>query len=154
MDFEIVNLNKSHIDGIVKLEQTCFSSPWTREGIEEELSNPQAHFLAAESGEVLGYIGVQEIAGEAYITNIAVLPQYRRNGIAEALLNAAAGGAKERGCAFITLEVRVSNLPAIALYEKCGFEPAGRRKNFYANPAEDALIYTKFFEVQNENTCN
>jgi len=143
MGFEIVNLNKSHIDGVVKLEETCFASPWTREGIEEELSNPQAHFLIAEGGGVLGYIGVQEIAGEAYITNIAVLPGFRRKGIAGALLNAAAGGAQERGCEFITLEVRVSNSPAIALYEKCGFEPAGRRKNFYTNPAEDALIYTK-----------
>ncbi len=143
MDFRIVKMDKSHIDGIVKLEETCFASPWTREGIEEELSNSQAHFLAAESGGVLGYIGVQEIAGEAYITNIAVLPGYRRRGIAEALLNAAARGAEERGCEFITLEVRVSNSPATALYEKCGFVKAGTRKSFYTNPAEDALIYTK-----------
>lgn len=146
MNYTITQMNSDSIDGIVRLESECFSSPWTREGIEEELSNPSSHFLTALCGsEVSGYIGVQEICGEAYITNVAVLPEYRRAGIGRALVEAAAKGAKERNCSFITLEVRESNLPAISLYESLGFEPVGKRKNFYSNPAEDAILYTLFF---------
>ena len=145
MDYKIVPATREHIDGIVKIENACFSAPWTRENIAGELANENARFLAAECGETIGYIGVHEIAGEAYISNIAVLSAYRGKGAGEALLTRASDDARERGCAFITLEVRGSNTAAIALYEKCGFEKAGVRKNFYSNPAEDAIIYTKYF---------
>lgn len=146
MNYTVTEMSAEHIDGIVNIENKCFSSPWTYEGIKEELYNENSHFLVALSeSDSVGYIGVQEICGEAYITNIAVLPEYRRMGIAECLLTSAVDGAKKRKCEFITLEVRESNLPAICLYEKNGLLPVGKRKAFYSNPKEDGLIYTLRF---------
>ena len=145
MNYKIVPMTEAHIDEAVKAEEICFSVPLTKEGFERELKNENSHYLVAAGEKVLGYIGVHEIAGEAYIHNIAVLPEYRRAGIGRAMLESACDGARERGCEFITLEVRQSNAPAIALYEKCGFAKAGVRKNFYSKPAEDGVIYTKYF---------
>lgn len=147
MKYIITEMKAEHVDDIVQIENICFSSPWTREGIEEELSNPNAHFLAAVTEDgVCGYIGVQEVFSEAYITNIAVLPQYRKNGIGKALMLSAADGAMNRNCEFLTLEVRESNSAAIRLYESLGFELMGKRKDFYTNPNEDGLIYTLYFK--------
>lgn len=145
MSFEIVEMKAEHIPEIARLEIECFSSPWSENALAEELENKNSHFLAAVSDKLLGYIGVQEICGEAYIANIAVLGEHRKSGIGRALLKAACEGAKERKCEFITLEVRESNLAAIGLYESEGFEKAGIRKNFYSDPTENGLIYTKYF---------
>lgn len=145
MNFEIVKMNAEHIPEIARLEAECFSQPWSENALSEELKNENSHFLAAVSDGVLGYIGVQEICGEAYITNVAVFSEYRKEGIGRKLLNEACSGAKERGCEFITLEVRESNSAAIALYESEGFEKAGVRKNFYSSPTENGIIYTKNF---------
>lgn len=145
MNFEIVGMKKEHVAEAARLEIVCFSSPWSENALAEELKNENSHFLAAVSHELLGYIGVQEICGEAYITNVAVFPEFRKSGIGRALLNAAVIGAKSRGCEFITLEVRESNIPAIMLYESEEFEKVGVRKNFYSSPTENGLIYTKYF---------
>lgn len=145
MNFEIVKMRAEHIPEIARLEAECFSQPWSENALSEELKNENSHFLAAVSDRVLGYIGVQEICGEAYITNVAVFGEYRKEGIGRKLLNEACNGAKERGCEFITLEVRESNSAAIALYESEGFEKAGVRKNFYSSPTENGVIYTKYF---------
>ncbi len=145
MDITINKMTADDVPAVADIEKACFASPWTYEGILEEVDNPSSFFLVARSDRVAGYIGVQEIAGEAYITNIAVLPAYRGQGIGGKLLRAAAEGAKKRGCAFITLEVRESNKAAIRLYEKNGFSVAGMRKNFYSSPAENAVLYTLFF---------
>ncbi len=143
MQMQIVPMRENHLDAVAALETVCFAAPWTREGLAEELSNPQAHFLVAEEdGVVAGYIGVQEICGEGYVTNVAVLPQFRRRGIGERLVREAVDGAHGRGCDFLSLEVRVSNEAAIRLYERLGFHREGKRKNFYRDPAEDAYIYT------------
>ena len=140
-------MRENHLDAVAVLETVCFAAPWTREGLAEELRNPQAHFLVAErDGETAGYIGVQEICGEGYVTNVAVLPQYRRKGIGERLVREAVRGAKLRGCDFLSLEVRVGNEAAIRLYERLGFQRQGRRKAFYRDPTEDALIYTIFLK--------
>lgn len=142
-------MGECHLTAVAELETVCFAAPWTREGLTEELQNPQAHFLVAEAdGKTAGYIGVQEICGEGYVTNVAVLPEYRRKGIGERLLREAVRGARERGCDFLSLEVRVGNDPAIRLYEKLGFRVQGRRKNFYRDPAEDAYIYTIFLKEE------
>ena len=146
MNFEIVEMKSEHIPEIARLEIVCFSQPWSENALAEELKNENSHFLAAVSDRLLGYIGVQEICGEAYITNVAVFAEYRKSGIGRALLKAAYSGAQMRNCEFITLEVRESNLAAIALYESEGFEKAGIRKNFYSLPAENGVIYTKFFK--------
>ena len=143
---EIVPMSDEHIGGIAGLERLCFSAPWTEDGIREELSNSNSHFLAAVfDKKVLGYVGVQEICGEAYVANVAVHPEYRRMHLGERLISAAADGARERECEFISLEVRKSNAAAIALYEKQGYNVAGERKNFYSDPPEDGLIMTKVF---------
>ena len=145
MNFEIVKMTAEHIPEIARLETECFSQPWSEKSLAEEIKNENSRFLVAVCEKVLGYIGVQEICGEAYITNIAVFGEYRKEGIGRTLLKAACGGAKERGCEFITLEVRESNSAAIALYESEGFEKAGIRKNFYSAPTENGIIYTKYF---------
>ncbi len=142
----IENMKAEHIPQIALLEKECFSSPWSENALSEELENPNSYFLAAtENGEVCGYIGVQEICGEAYITNIAVFENQRSRGIGRALLRKACEDAKSRNCEFITLEVRKSNEKAISLYLSEGFELAGIRKNFYSDPTEDGIIYTKYF---------
>ncbi len=144
MGIEIKRMSAEHISDIARLENECFSEPWSENALTEELSNDNSYFLVAVSDGVVGYIGVQEICGEAYITNIAVFPRCRKAGIGRALLEAAIDGAKSRECEFITLEVRESNLPAIALYESEKFEKAGVRKNFYSFPTENGIIYTKY----------
>jgi ribosomal-protein-alanine N-acetyltransferase len=147
MNFEIVKMVSDHIAEIAQLEIVCFSSPWSEKSLSDELENENSHFLVAVSDVVLGYIGVQEICGEAYITNIAVFGEYRKSGVGRSLLKSACDGAKSRGCEFITLEVRESNAPAISLYESEGFERVGIRKNFYSSPIENAVLFTKYFEV-------
>lgn len=145
MNFTLGNMAEKHIAQIAELEVQCFSQPWSANALAEELNNENSHFLVALADEVAGYIGVQEICGEAYITNVAVFENYRKKGIGRELIRAACDGAKGRGCEFITLEVRQSNAAAIALYESEGFEVAGIRKNFYSNPTENGVIYTKYF---------
>ena len=145
MNYTIIPMDKSHISDIANIEKICFASPWTEDGIAEELENPLAHFLVAVGDSVMGYIGVHEICGEGSITNVAVLPNFRCNGIGKALVSAAINGAKERNCEFITLEVRKSNFPAISLYSSLEFEQVGLRKNFYSSPNEDAVLMTKTF---------
>lgn len=145
MKFTLKEMSAEHIPQIAQLEKECFSEPWSENALAEELKNENSHFLVAESDRVMGYIGVQEICGEAYITNVAVLKEFRKAGIGRALLRAACDGAKSRNCEFITLEVRESNAYAISLYESEGFEKAGVRKNFYSSPTENGIIYTKYF---------
>ena len=97
-EIETVPMSEEYIGGVAALERECFSHPWSEASLREELDNSQAHFLcAAADGRVVGYIGVQEIAGEAYITNVAVSEEFRRRRIAERLLNEAERGARERG---------------------------------------------------------
>lgn len=131
-----------HIAQVAAIERACFSHPWSEDGLREELG--RGLFLVAEdgSGAAIGYVGCQTVLDEGYITNVAVLPAYRRRGVAEGLLRALA----QRGSAlaFITLEVRRSNAPAIALYEKMGYQAAGMRPNFYSDPTEDALLMTRY----------
>ena len=144
---DIAPMCEEHIPQIAELEKVSFSVPWSEDGLRSELANDTAHFLVAScENKVLGYIGVHEICGEAYITNVAVLPEYRRLGIGETLIDAATNGAKERNCDFISLEVRISNVPAIELYKKEGYNIVGQRKNFYSNPTEDAYIMTRYLK--------
>lgn len=135
-----------HIAGIAALERACFHAPWSENALREELGNQSNLFFAAiQEGEVIGYLGCQTVLDEGYITNVAVAPNHRRKGIASALLAALQRGAIEKKLSFLTLEVRVSNEPAIALYEGFGYVPVGKRKNFYTDPAEDALLMTCYF---------
>ena len=150
MSVKIVPMTADHLEELEKLERICFSRPWSRKMLAEELENPCAAFLVAEdsvSGRVLGYAGLMVVADEGYITNVAVFPEYRRQGIAAQILQVFVQFAEANRLAFLTLEVRPSNAAAIALYQGFGFEEVGRRKNYYDLPKEDALILTKYFET-------
>ena len=134
-----------HIPQIAALERLCFSEPWSEKSLSEEIENPAAYFIAAvENGAVLGYAGMHTVLGESYVDNIAVLPAHRGRGIGRALTAALVGHARAGG-AFITLEVRASNVPAVSLYASLGFEKAGVGRDFYKAAREDALIFTLYF---------
>lgn len=134
---------KDNINDIAKIERACFSTPWSEKSIEESLNNPSSHFYVAYiNDEVAGYMGVQIFSGEGYVTNVATLPEFRRNGIAKALI----ARALENNMEFLTLEVRESNAPAIKLYEGFGFKVVGKRPRFYREPTEDAILMTKFLK--------
>ena len=128
---------------ILRIEQACFSTPWTEQGIRESIENENTHlYLALVDGKTAGYMGVQIFSGEGYVTNVATLPAYRRQGVAKALIERVLRNEMD----FLTLEVRESNAPAIALYESLGFARVGVRPHFYRNPDENALLMTKYKE--------
>ncbi len=142
---EIINMNEQHIGAVARLERDCFSQPWSERVLEAELKNPNALFLAAIEDEALiGYAGIHRVLDEGYIANIAVDSRFRRDGVATALLSGLFAFARENRLGFLTLEVRGGNEPAIAFYRKMGFGEVGRRRNYYANPTEDAILMTAF----------
>ena len=139
----VTEMQEKHLPALAELEKQCFHAPWSENMLREELGG--GIFLVAEQdGQVQGYVGCQTVLDEGYITNVAVFPDCRRRGIAEALLHELLRRAEEKGLAFVTLEVRASNAPAIALYEKLGFAPVGVRKNYYSAPVEDGVLMTKY----------
>ena len=141
-------MKSEHIAQVAALEKICFSDPWSEKSVASELDNALAFWLVAAEGEtVAGYIGSQTVMDETDMMNVAVHPDFRRQGIAAALVNALVENLKKMGSHCLTLEVRASNAPAIALYEKLGFAEIGRRKNYYRNPQEDALILRKEWEI-------
>lgn len=143
----IVPMNADHLDEVAELERICFSAPWSRNMLAEELDNALSAFLVALDGDgkVVGYAGVQVILDEGYITNVAVRPEWRRRGVAGKLLQVFLDFAQANHLAFLTLEVRESNYGAIALYGSRGFRSVGRRRNYYEHPREDAVIMTRAF---------
>ncbi|MGN1457015.1 MAG: ribosomal protein S18-alanine N-acetyltransferase [Acutalibacteraceae bacterium] len=142
----ITPMERKHLDSLVELEKICFSQPWSYKSLEEELTNDTAYFyVALKDDEVVGYIGLYIVCESCFITNVAVFPQYRNQGIATALIRRAFLAATSHGTDFISLEVRKSNTKAISLYETLQFEEMGVRKNYYRNPPEDALIMTRLF---------
>lgn len=142
----VVSIEREHIKPIAELEEICFSTPWSAEAVLDAFKNGTKFFVAVKNKRVIGYIGISCILDEGYITNIAVLPQYRNKGVGTALLNRVFSLARDLALSFISLEVRESNQGAISLYKKLGFKQEGKRKSFYTNPKEDALIMTKRFE--------
>ena len=143
----IEKMNATHVPQIAELEKLCFSDPWSEKSIETELSCRLSVWLVALEGEqVVGYVGSQTVIDESDMMNIAVHPDFRRRGIAEALVAELEAALRQRGSRALTLEVRDSNASAIALYEKLGFAQVGLRKNYYRNPKEDARILRKEWE--------
>lgn len=143
---QIVPISESDAKELAELDRQCFSVPWSEKSFADESKNNIAvYFVAKIDGKIAGYAGFWHVADEGDITNIAVLPEYRRQGIASKLLEQLVLEAKERKLELLTLEVRESNASAIALYERFGFEKIGQRKRFYTNPEEDALIMTLYF---------
>lgn len=140
-EHSVIDAELRHVFEIASLEKETFSEPWSEKSLTDTLTGNNSLFLVCEkSGEVAGYVGCYVVCDEAAITNVAVSSKFRRLGIADALITALKGRAKEKGCSVITLEVRVSNSPAILLYEKHGFKTVGTRRGFYTNPREDAYV--------------
>ena len=142
MEFSIVTMTDTHLDQIEALEKLCFSDPWSRKTLEDMVANESAVNLAAvdPAGLVLGYVSLYTVLDEGYINNVAVRPEARRQGVATALLREL----RRRGekLAFLTLEVRESNHGARSLYANLGYREAGRRRDYYFHPKEDAIIMT------------
>ena len=137
-------MSEVHVASVAELENLCFSDPWSINSVASELKNPLSLWLVAMEGERLaGYIGSQSVLGESDMMNVAVHPDFRRRGIAEALVLELARALKEKGNHSLSLEVRQTNEPAKKLYEKLGFEQVGLRPNYYRNPREAALILKK-----------
>ena len=143
----LTQMNAAHVSQVAELERICFADPWSEKSVASELDNKWALWLVALDGDtVVGYIGSQTAVDETDVMNVAVHPDHRRQGIAEALIEKLVLELKERGSHALMLEVRDSNAPAIALYEKLGFQQVGLRKNYYHNPKEHARILRKEWE--------
>lgn len=136
---------------LAAIEKACFAHPWSETALREETDNPAACFVVAErEGEPVGYAGMHMAGDEGFLDNVAVSPACRRCGVASALLDALIAAGREQSLARLTLEVRPSNTPALALYEKKGFTRDGIRPGFYRDPAEDAAIYSYYYAKENQ----
>ncbi len=145
---EYILMTGAHVEQVAAMEKLCFSMPWSERAIESELSNPLSLWVVAADGDtVAGYVGSQSVMGEADMMNLAVLPAYRRSGVGETLVRELICRLQKQQVGCLTLEVRASNVGAIELYQKLGFEQVGRRPNYYLDPKEDALILRKEWEV-------
>ena len=147
MDWRITDAEEWMLPQLEELEKLCFSLPWTIEQLRSQLPDEHHIFLTALEGEhLLGYVGMMYVLDEGYISNVAVAPEARREGIGDALIEELMRRAELLGLAFVTLEVRQSNAPAASLYEKHGFTTVGKRKNYYDLPREDAVLMTYYRE--------
>ena len=145
---QIRKMTEADLDQVAELASLVFSAPWSRQGFADALPAENACFLVAEkSGEVAGYCGVYLAADEAEIINVAVKPEFQRQHIADRLMEAMLEEGKRRGICRFFLEVRVSNLAAIGLYEKYGFKKQGIRKDFYKEIHEDAYVMNRIEET-------
>ena len=147
MPVQIRDARRDDLPELEYLESKCFSLPWTLEQIESQLPDDQHIFLVADDGsKIIGYVGMMYVLDEGYISNVAVAPDARRCGVGSSLIDELLSLAAELSLAFVTLEVRESNAPAISLYERKGFQKIGRRNKYYDLPTEDAILMTKFLK--------
>ena len=139
--FHLERLSLHHLTAAAELEAKCFSQPWSASAL-EILTRDGGFGIAAmdRNGKLIGYGGMLTVLDEGQITNVAVSPDFRRQGVGKAIMRALTEEAKQRGISLISLEVRVSNLAAQKLYLGLGFTEAGIRKRFYAHPVEDASV--------------
>jgi ribosomal-protein-alanine N-acetyltransferase len=138
---KIKQMTRQDCEKVLQVEEACFSVPWSKKSFEDSFSYSGNHYLVAwEEEKLVGFIGLMAVGEEADITNVAVLPAYRRQGIGARLVGAMLDLAKSEKIQKIMLEVRASNEAAIALYKKYGFQFLCKRKNYYQKPTEDADI--------------
>lgn len=144
-DVEVVKMTAEHVDDIMVIEKLSFTIPWSRDAFIEEVTNNKfARYLCAKiNDKVIGYAGFWKVCDEGHITNIAVHPEFRNNKVGSILMERLLEMAKKEGVSAVTLEVRISNIPAQNLYKKYGFKVMGIRKGYYADNGEDALIMWK-----------
>ena len=143
-NFVIRQMTEEDVPEIARLEKRCFTVPWSEKSFHDEIKNKLAVYLVAEKdGQCIGYAGFWNVSGEGGITNVAVLPEYRKQGAGSALIEEMIHKARELRLDLLTLEVRKSNGAAQRLYEKYGFERIGERRRYYSDNGEDAWIMTK-----------
>ena len=144
---EIVPMTEEHIDGVVAVEEATFSIPWPRSEFEREIkeNNMAIYYVAVEDGKVVGYAGMWHVVVEGHITNVGVLEETRGKGVGSMLMEKLIEVGIEKKMYGITLEVRMGNAPAQALYHKFGFKAEGIRKNYYPDTKEDAIIMWRYF---------
>ncbi|MBR6700900.1 MAG: ribosomal protein S18-alanine N-acetyltransferase [Firmicutes bacterium] len=137
----IRRMTSDDIEEVLMIEEACFKDPWSKEAFESEMSglNPCVYFVAVNQGKICGYMGIWHILDEGHVTNVAVHPDFRGQGIGRMLVETTVSDGISKGLNAFTLEVRKSNDTAQELYKKCGFESVGIRKRYYADN-EDALI--------------
>ncbi len=147
--YRLVPMDRELAEQVAEIERQNFSHPWTLEMLLEQLDNMLSSWICAlgENGVVMGYAGVTVVAGEGYINNVAVRQEYRKQGVASELLKVFIRFAEAQKIDFLTLEVRASNDPAKRLYMKHGFAQVGRRRNYYDDPKEDAILMTREFRA-------
>ncbi len=144
----VQKLSQEHIEQVAALDKLMFSSPWSNRCLEKELKKSHSLWLVAvEEDTVAGYIGSQRAGDEADMMNLAVRLDYQGKGVGKMLVEALEQEMKAVGVRCLTLDVRESNLIAIGLYQKFGFQQAGRRKGYYRNPREDGLVLRKEWEL-------
>ena len=140
----IQRMSKEDVEKVARLEEICFSDPWSKETFTEELQLKLAiPFVVKLEEKVVGYTCLWHLEDQLEVANFAVSPDYRSKGIGEKLMKRILSEAKERACKSIILSVRESNKTAINLYTKFGFVEVGRRKKYYRLPTEDALTMVK-----------
>ncbi|UCB52320.1 MAG: ribosomal protein S18-alanine N-acetyltransferase [Candidatus Zixiibacteriota bacterium] len=143
-NISIQRMTQDDIEEIARLEKLCFSDPWAKQNFQEELKHRFSVPLVVKSGQtVLGYMCLWHIEDQMEIANFAVSPDFRGRGIGKKMMEKVLWEAEERGCTNLILSVRESNLPAIGLYTDHGFEEVHRRRGYYRDPAEDAIIMVK-----------
>lgn len=149
MSITVLPMTAAHVSAVAALEAQCFSLPWSEAALCEELANPHARFAVALDGDtVVGYMGMHAVLDEGAVTNVAVSPARRREGIARSLLQYQAALGRALGLSRITLEVRVGNVAARRLYEQAGFVCDGVRPRFYERPTEDAALYSLYLKEE------
>lgn len=143
-------LRHEFLDSLIELEKICFSIPWSKKLFENDINNEKAYYvLALYNNITIGYCGLYKVLDEADITNIAVHPDFRNQGIANQMLNRIIKHCEENKISKVMLEVRESNYNAINLYKKQGFKIVGNRKNYYSDNKETAILMTKYIEEVN-----
>ena len=142
LEVHLVPMRRRHLRSVLRIEAQVYPRPWSLSLFMSELAlrTSRAYYVARVGGSVVGYCGLMLIGEDAHVTTIAVDPAWHRHKIATRLLLNLAEEARKRGASNLTLEVRVSNHPAQALYQRFGFRPAGIRKNYYVESNEDALV--------------
>jgi ribosomal-protein-alanine N-acetyltransferase len=136
----------SEIDDVVAIEEASFTNPWTRDMYVAELDKPDVSYCylaRLADGQVIGFCSFWLVVDEIHINNLAVLPDYRRRGVAMALLGHVLRQGVQLGAIRATLEVRRSNDPARLLYERLGFAVVGVRRAYYSKPVEDAIVLSR-----------
>ena len=136
----VERMGECHIGGVAHIEKLCFGEPWSEESLKLLLGGGGVAFVAIDNERVVAYGGMVTVLDEGQITNIAVLPEYRRAGYGRAVVSALLDYGRNNGISTVSLEVRSSNFAAKALYEAMGWEECGVRKNFYRFPTEDAIV--------------